>query len=229
MKITEDVNSVSMRLSDINSGKKIKAAAKQSNTTTDSKVQNQISKGLQRERAQIDALIIAQVSRDIIQKAITISARLQSVASEAFTTGEIDTLEVRNQVSFIERDIADYGGTMASPVSVPLPEQGERGNAFIEDFSRLKNSGQDLINGKKVNPQVFQGITDNLTKEYDSLGKSIDAYYSGLKTTITGSTGIGDAEAAGRNLSSSIAQNPSQALYAQGNLSQEVAGNLAMA
>lgn len=229
MKITEDINLVNNRLSNINSGRNVTTAAKRNNIASDSKIQNQIAKGLQRERVQIDALIIAQVSRDIIQKAITISARLQSVASEAFTTGEIDILEIQNQVSFIEKDIADYGGTLASPVNVPIPNQTEKGNALIEQFNMLKNSGQDLAAGEKVNPWIFEKITENLTKEYDSLGKSIDAYYSALKTTTIGSSGADEAEVAGNNLTRAITQNPSQALYAQGNLNQEVAGNLAMA
>ena len=228
MKITGDVNSANMRLSDINADKNTASSAKGKSRTSDPKIQNNISKGLQRERAQIDALIIAQVSRDIIQRAMTISARLQSVASAAFTTGKVDTLEVRNQVSFIENDITDYGGTISSPVSVPLPEQADRG-AALEEFSRLKNSGHDLMSGQMVNPQVFADITENLSGEYDSLGKSIDAYYSGFRTSITGGSGIEAAESAGRNLSLSIVDNPSQALYAQGNLNQEVAGNLALA
>lgn len=229
MKITEDVNQVSRRLSDINSGKTVASASKQSNKIADSRIQSDISRGLQRERAQIDALIIAQVSRDLVQKAITISSRLQSVASEAFTTGKVDTLEVRNQVSFIEGDIANYGEMMSSPVRVPLPEQVDRGNTLFEEFNRLKNSSQALLAGEMVNPQIFNGITENLTREYDGLGKSIDAYYSGFKTSVTGSSGVQEAEAAGKNLSRSIAYNPSQALTAQGNLNQEVAGNLSMA
>ena len=123
MKITVDVNSVNSRVPDINSGKSLTSAAKPENRNSDSRIQNEVTRGLQRERSQIDALIIAQVSRDLIQKAITVSARLQSVASQAFTTGEVDTFEVRKQVSFIEADIADYGGVMSSPVKVPLPEE----------------------------------------------------------------------------------------------------------
>ncbi len=229
MKITEDINSVSKHLPNVNSGKNVSTATKRNSMASDAKIQNQISKNLQRERVQIDALIIAQVSKDIIQKAIAISARLQSVASEAFTTGKIDTLEVQNQVSFIERDIADYGNTLSAPVNIPLSDQSQKENTFIEQFNRLKDSGQDLIAGEKVNPKKFEEITENLTRAYDSLEKSIDAYYSALKTTTTGSSGADAAEKAGNHLARSIAQNPVQALYAQGNLNQEVAGNLTMA
>ncbi len=229
MKITEDINSISKQLSNINSDKNVKTAAKRNNITSDANIQNQISKNLQRERVQIDALIIAQVSRDIIQKAIAISSRLQSVASEAFTTGKIDIQEVQNQVSFIEKDIADYGNTLSTPVNIPLPDQPQKENIFIEQFNRLKNSGQDMLAGEKINPKIFGEITENLTREYDSLGKSIDAYYSGLKITNRGSAGADAAETAGNNLSHSIEQNPIQALYAQGNLNQEIAKNLAMA
>ncbi len=229
MKITEDINSISKQLSNINSDKNVKTAAKRNNITSDANIQNQISKNLQRERVQIDALIIAQVSRDIIQKAIAISSRLQSVASEAFTTGKIDIQEVQNQVSFIEKDIADYGNTLSTPVNIPLPDQSQKENTFIEQFNRLKNSGQDMLAGEKINPKIFGEITENLTREYDSLGKSIDAYYSGLKITNRGSAGADAAETAGNSLSHSIGQNPVQALYAQGNLNQEIAKNLAMA
>jgi len=229
MKITTDVNSVNRRVPDINSGKNFTSAAKPDNNNSDSKIHNEVSRGLQRERAQIDALIIAQVSRDLIQKAITVSARLQSVAIEAFTTGKVDTFEVRKQVSFIEADISDYGGMMSSPVKVPLPEQTQKRTDVSGEFSRLINSGQDLLNGERVNPRVFEGISENLLAESDILGRSIDNFYSGFRTADTGSTGIEQAAAAGSNLSRSIVDNPAQALAAQGNLNPEVSGNLTMA
>jgi hypothetical protein len=229
MKITVDVNSVNRRVPDINSGKNFSSAVKPENRNSDSRIQNEVSKGLQRERAQIDALIIAQVSRDLIQKAITVSARLQSVAAEAFTTGEVDTFEVRKQVSFIEADIADYSGMTASPVKVPIPEQTERGAGLGEEYNRLIGSGRELLNGERVDPQVFKGISENLSEEFDSLGRSIDNFYSGFRTVVTGSSGIEEAASAGNNLSRSIADNPAQALTAQGNLNPEAAGNLAMA
>ncbi len=229
MKITVDVNSVNSRVPDINSGKSLTSAAKPENRNSDSRIQNEVSRGLQRERSQIDALIIAQVSRNLIQRAITVSARLQSVASQAFTTGEVDTFEVRKQVSFIEADIADYGGVMSSPVKVPLPEQAEKRTDLYEELGRLKKTGQDLLAGEKIDPRVFEEISGNLSAESDALGKSIDKFYSGFRTAIVGTAGIEEAAAAGSSLSGSIAGNPVQALAAQGNLNPEVSGNLAMA
>jgi hypothetical protein len=229
MKITVDVNSVNRRVPEVNSGKSFVSAAKPENRNSDSRIQNEVSKGLQRERAQIDALIIAQVSRDLIQKAITVSARLQSVAIEAFTTGEVDTFEVRKQVSFIEADIADYGGVMASSVKVPLPEPAGKRTDLNKEFGRLKNSGQEILAGEKIDPRVFETISGNLLRESDVLGKSIDNFYSGFRTAIVGSTGTEESAAAGKKLSASIADNPAQALTAQGNLNPEAAGNLVMA
>ena len=96
-------------------------------------------------------------------------------------------------------------------------------------MGRLKKSGQDLLAGEKIDPRVFEGISANLSKESDVLGRSIDNFYSGFRTAIMGAAGIEEAAAAGNSLSGSIAGNPEQALSAQGNLNPEVSGNLAMA
>lgn len=228
MKITADVNSLSRRVPEINSGRNSASAVRPDQKNSDTRIQNEVTRGLQRERSQIDALIIAQVSRDLIQKAITISARLQSVASEAFTTGEVDTFEVRKQVSFIESDIADYGGMMSSPVKIPIQEEAENRTDLNGELNRLVNSGQDLMAGEMVRPGVFDEISENLSRESDFLGRSIDNFYSGFRTTNAGSAGFEEAAAIGSRLSRSIVDNPAQALTAQGNMNPEISGNLAL-
>lgn len=229
MKITTDVNLLNRRIPEINPGKNTVDSSKPDKRLSDAQIQNQVNRGLQRDRAQLDALIIAQVSRDLIQKAIAVSARLQSVASEAFTTGRIDTVEVRNQVSFISGDIADYGGMITAPVKPQLQNQGGGDVIVAEQFNRLKVLGENLLGSEKVDPRTFIEISDNLNEVSDQLSRSIDAFYSDFRTEETGPGGEAVISAAAGNMSRSILGNPAGALAAQGNLSPEVAGNLSMA
>jgi hypothetical protein len=225
MKITSDVNLLNRRVPDINPGKNSVILPQPDNRTSDSQIQNQVTRGIQRDRAQLDALIIAQVSRDLIQKAITISARLQAAASEAFTTGRIDAVEVKNQVSFISGDIADYGGMVSKP---QLRTQGEAGVVAAEQFNRMREYGENLLNRERVDPQVFAAISENLNEVSDQMSRSIDAFYSDFRTAEIRPDGGAETRAVG-NMSREILNNPSGALNAQGNLSPEIAGNLSMA
>jgi len=228
MKITSDVNLLNRRVPDINPGKNPVILPQPDNRTSDSQIQNQVIRGIQRDRAQLDALIIAQVSRDLIQKAITISARLQSAASEAFTTGRIDAVEVKNQLSFISGDIADYGGMVAPPVNPQLRNQGGGEVVVAEQFNRIREYGENLLQREKVDPQVFAAISENLNEVSDQMSRSIDAFYSDFRTEEIRPDGGAETLAVG-NMSREILNNPAGALNAQGNLSPEVAGNLATA
>jgi len=228
MKITSDVNLLNRRVPDINPGGNPVILSKPDNRTSDSQIQNQVIRGIQRDRAQLDALIIAQVSRDLIQKAITVSARLQSAASEAFTTGRIDTVEVKNQVSSISGDIADYGGMVAPPVNPQLRNQGGGEVVVAEQFNRIREYGENLLNRERVDPQVFADISENLNEVSDQMSRSIDAFYSDFRTEEIRADGGAVMPAAG-NMSREIVNNAAGALTAQGNLSPEIAGNLTMA
>jgi len=229
MKITGDVNLHTKRIPEINPGKNTVDFSRPDKRLPDAQIQNQVNRGLQRDRAQLDALIIAQVSRDLIQKAITVSARLQSVASEAFTTGRIDAVEVRNQVSFISGDIADYGGMITAPVKPQLQNQSGAGAVITEQFDRLKDIGEELLSGEKVDPRAFIEISGSLNKVSGQLSRSIDSFYSDFRTEEMGPEGEAVISAAAGNMSRSILASPAEALSAQGNLSPEIAGNLSMA
>lgn len=229
MKITTDVNLLNRRIPEINPGKNSAVSSKPDNRLSDAQIQNQVTRGLQRERAQLDALIIAQVSRDLIQKAITVSARLQSVASEAFTTGRVDTVEVRNQVSFISGDMADFGGMVTAPVKPQLQNQGGGDAVIADQFNRLKGLGENLLGNEKVDPRTFLEISDNLNKVSDQLSRSIDAFYSDFRTQEIGSGGEAAISSAAGNISRAILNDPAAALTSQGNLNPEIAGNLSMA
>ena len=64
----------------------------------------------------IDALAIAQSSRDLVQKALNISSRLMSLASEAMITGRVNMDELAGQMSSINGSMGNYGERVSVPV-----------------------------------------------------------------------------------------------------------------
>ena len=60
-----------------------------------------MTKRLRRERSLENALSIAQISQQLIQKVMTITQQLKQIANQAMTTGRVNTDELNRVVADI--------------------------------------------------------------------------------------------------------------------------------
>ena len=68
------------------------------------------------DRSLGSAFSIAQVSNNIIQKAILISSRLKSIAAQAIASGKIDTSQMEIALSDINSTIDSYNLNVVAPI-----------------------------------------------------------------------------------------------------------------
>lgn len=229
MKITTDVNSAGLRPP----GNVVprSTADSRSINTSDAKVAQDVIVKMQREKSLIDALAIAQSSRELVQKALNISSRLMSLASEAMITGRVNMEEVSSQMSSINGSMGSYG----ERVSVSVPAEGTPipvDNVQVkldESFARIKDRAGEMLAGKAVEKKDFEPITVNLkeiTSELDMKISSYSAELGGVKKIEDFNfnyTGLN------KNTADIVLNNPAKALVAQGNISYDMAGKLTMA
>ena len=126
-----------------------------------------------------DALTLARISQSLIQKAIIISSRLMNLASEAMTTGKIDTEEVDLAVNEINSSISTYGSEITTPVTTisdsspniePMPE-------FRNDMENLKDEAVKIQNNEKPDIEKIDAITENLITKSMQIGDTTNIIF----------------------------------------------------
>lgn len=225
MKITTDVGSAGLRPP----GNVLprSSTTNRSMDVSDAKVAQDVIVKMQRERSLIDALAIAQSSRELVQKALNISSRLLSLASEAMITGRVNMDELSSQMSSINGSMGSYGERVAVPVEgTPVPVDDVQVK-LDESFARLKEKGAELQSGKMVAAEDFAPLTVKLKEISSEIDVKVKSYSAELGSVKR----IEDFNYPGLNKSTAdmVIGNPGLALEAQGNINYEMAAKLTMA
>ncbi|HPS56564.1 MAG TPA: hypothetical protein PK514_00530 [Spirochaetota bacterium] len=222
MKITTDVNYVGMRPAGSVSSR-IQVPSTVNTAAQNNQLANEMTVRLQRDRAMMDALTIAQSSRALVQKAMDISARMRTIAFQAMTTGSVNVQDLGNEIASIQGTLQTYGEI----VSIPVSDSGNRGVVIAEFMNQVNNmstGAEQLASGGKVDPEFFTKINSSLSaiaSESDikinnmaaylgSSGKNLAAVKSGYTAAV----------------SEMIVTNPELSLTVQGNINPEVVKSL---
>lgn len=98
---------------------------------------------LEQEKIIGEALAIAQMSQSLIQKALEISGRLRIIASQAMTSGSVDTRELSLAISDVNSSFAGHGERMVAPAAL----SPSAGTHPASEFQALRQIGQDIEAG----------------------------------------------------------------------------------
>ena len=226
MKITTDVNPAAVR----GGGNVLprSSADIRSINVSDAKLAQDFTAKMQRDKSMIDALAIAQSSRDLVQKALNVSSRLMSLASEAMVTGQVNIGELAGQVSSLNGSMGNYGERVSVPVernSIPVDDVQVK---MRESFEQLNYKAAEMMSGRVVDRKEFEPIQTNLK----SAASGIDARINTLSAELGVPKGIEtsnvDYSRLNRNTTGLVVNNPAAALRVQGNISYDMAGKLTM-
>lgn len=182
------------------------------------------------ERAVGDALGIAQMSQNIIQRAMTISLQLKSIAASAMASGRVNTQELAATLSEMRSTLGRYGEQMAAP-----PQIAAASSVKIPDMPDI---GDEIRSLREISTAFQEGRFDRIA--------AIDGVLGRLGDKLAASVSAGDAIAvlmkgpgdAGlpeqpvqpgalvARVKEKIASNPGAALAAQGNINYTAANRL---
>jgi hypothetical protein len=227
MKITTDVNSAGFRPT----GNVLPRSSTDSRSinVSDAKIAQDVIVKMQREKSLVDALAIAQSSRELVQKALNISSRLMSLASEAMVTGRVNMDELSSQMSSINGSIGSYGERVSVAVEgTPVPVDNVQVK-LDESFARIREKAVDMQSGKPVEKKEFEPVTVNLKEIASELDVRINRYAAELGSVRKIEDINFSYPGLNKNTAAMVAGNPGTALEAQGNISTEMAGKLTMA
>ncbi len=196
---------------------------------------SQTLQNLSQKRTLVDAVIINQIAQDFFQKAVLISSKLKSLASEAFTTGKLkepelnDTLKDISSLNKIQegftstRTVVHNANLNHVGVITEVPKFQTK-----EDIKSLEEFANDLSSGN-VNLKKIDRINENLTNKASAVDNSFNQLVNELSfqgsIAAKNSSVIKYPELA-QDTVSQIAKYPQTALKSQGNLNYEVVKNL---
>lgn len=227
MKITTDVNSAGLRPP----GNVVprSSADSRSFNTSDAKIAQDVIVKMQREKSLVDALAIAQSSRELVQKALNISSRLMSLASEAMITGRVNMDELSSQMSSINGSMGTYGERVSVPVEgTPVPVDNVQVK-LDESFARIKERAGEMLAGNAVAEKDFEPITVNLKEIASVIDVKVNTYSAELGSVKKIEDFNFNYSGLSKNTTDLVVNNPVKALEAQGNISYEMAGKLTLA
>ena len=216
MRITPEVNYTNIRTNEI-----VLPKISPNNEILNAKVSQETIPRMQRERAFIDALTIAQSSRDLVQKALNISAQLMGLVSDAIATGRVNRNQLSDQIQSINSIIGNYGEVVSTPINNSTPVRYEQIRTN-ENFTQLRDMAADVQSGRTVAPKDFEPITTNLNKIVSELDVKIDNYLKNLGSTNRNN----NFQELNRSTSAIILNNPMYALETQGNINYEITRRL---
>jgi hypothetical protein len=182
------------------------------------------------ERALGDAFSIAQMSQNIIQRAMTISFQLKSIAANALASGKINTNELSTTLSEMRSTLGRYGEQVAAPAqtalpsSVKLPEMPD----ISDEMKSLREISAGFHEGRFNAIPAINGVISRLG---DKLTASVTAGDS-IAGLMKGSSEAVRLEhpaqpgAIVTQLKEAIVSNPGNALAAQGNINYLAADRL---
>lgn len=182
------------------------------------------------ERALGDAFSIAQMSQNIIQRAMTISSQLKSIAANAIASGRINTQELAATLSEMRSALGRYGEQVAAPPQINAPSSVKIPE--IPDISAEMKSLREISTGfQEGHFDRVSAIDGVIGRLGDKLAASVaagDAIAGLMKGT--GYTGRLEQpvppDALAARVTEKIVSNPGTALAAQGNINYTTADRL---
>ena len=223
MKITTDVNYAGIRpAGGISSRSQVPVS---SNTTVlNNQLTDVITAKLQRDRAMVDALTIAQSSRALIQKAMDISARMRSIAFQAMTTGSVNIQELGTEIAGIQGTMQTYGEIISIPVSNSAGRSIPSAD-FAKQLDNMSFAAEQLTSGGRIDPETFTAINSRLTAIASDSDKQVADITAALGLSGKNSTALNNVMPVSR-AADMIVTNPEMSLTVQGNINPEVVKSL---
>jgi aconitase B len=156
-----------------------------------------------------NAMTIMHKAQLIVQRALTVSNRLQNLALTSFGNNSPDVNQIGTEISTINAELSEFGVSVSSP---PVTETIQL-DSTREDLVLL----QQMNDSGRLNSEQIQQITNNLNNRAGSIDRAISDLNQqyGINTEI-------DTAA----IENSIRANPSDALAVQGNIRPEAVTGL---
>jgi hypothetical protein len=225
MKITADVNYAGMPLAG-SAFSRVQVPVTSGTANLNNQHTGEITAKLQRDRAMIDALTIAQSSRALIQKAMDISARMRTIAYQAMTTGSVDMQELGTEIAGIQGTMQAYGEIVSVPVN-NSPGRGDLPDNFTQQLADMGAAAEKLAAGNRVDPETFSQINNNLSAFSADNNKKISEIASGMGLSEKHKAAINNEVDASRT-AELLVTNPEMSLTVQGNINPEAVKALTM-
>ncbi len=189
-----------------------------------------ISDRLRIERSLGDALSIAQMSQNVIQKAISISQRLKSIATSAMASGSVNIQALTEALNDIRSSIAPFGEQVPNPVQ---PATTPSAKIFeLPDIRGALSSVSDIAAGLQKGDYAqsarIEAVNRNLNEFLAGYRISENRITDLMRETTAGyapSARVTSGELV-RHITSAIELNPGNAISAQGNITPAVAERL---
>ncbi len=227
MKIRTDVNDVLIAHQSQSRGLNVQKPLKQqnNNVVTKSQPYNQsLADKLRLERSIGDALSIAHISQNLIQKAILVSSRLQGITSQAINTGKMNNNEVSSVLSDINATISNYGEQVIQPVQTRPIQQIDAVAGLPDirnDLTDLKKVAENVNNSNNVAglntvQKTAADLNDKLEITRDIQINIQKAFVKQLDRSIPENS-LNELNSAAKT-ADLIVSNPMQALKSQGNI-----------
>lgn len=206
------------------------AAVPRHNGVTRPVTAKNITERLGIERSLGDALSIAQMSQNVIQRAISISQRLKSIAATAMATGSVNTQALTEAMYDIRSAMGNYGEQVPNPVQ-PVTAPSAK---IIEmpdihgTLSTVRDIAANIGGGDFDQTLQLQDAGKSLAGHLKSFRIAEERITSLMKETTAGYatvSGIRSAELLGQ-IKSAMETNPDHALSIQGNINHATAVRL---
>ncbi len=176
---------------------------------------------LQRERSYNNALSVAQMSQNLVQKAINISHRLRSIAAEAMISGNLNRDELTTAISEIRSSITQNStvDAVVQPATLPQPDVPDAG----KELQFLQTAAESMSGGDIPPPEAFDTTIAGLEAKSRTISTTeLDILQSLSASTRRASYDISPAQQVD-GIHTVIANNPASALSAQGNVDRNFA------
>jgi hypothetical protein len=188
MRITADMNSVIPGGINVNQSVRVlnrNAKRRSAPVPTSQNIQNSLVSRLQRERTLGDALSIAQMSHSVIQKAMNVTSRLRSLASQAFSGSSVNADDLNQVLSQIDNLIGEYGESVSIPAVTGGEGAGSRMEAVIENLKSTRETAGSMDRGNNYNLEVINsqfrrlsGMEGGAAREIEGIKESMNKIVS---------------------------------------------------
>jgi hypothetical protein len=188
MRITADMNSVIPGGINVNQSVRVlnrNAKRRSAPVPTSQNIQNSLVSRLQRERTLGDALSIAQMSHSVIQKAMNVTSRLRSLASQAFSGSSVNADDLNQVLSQIDNLIGEYGESVSIPAVTGGEGAGSRMEAVLENLKSTREIAGSMDRGNNYNSEVINshfrrlsGMEGGAAREIEGIKESMNKIVS---------------------------------------------------
>lgn len=181
-----------------------------------------------KNRTLVDAVIINQIAQDFFQKAVIISSKLKSIATDAITYGKIKEPELNDTL----KDISALNNIQEGFSTVVRAQNSTNMNRIgvitetpqINEVNSLKEFANTISSGN-VEVKMIDRINEDLTKKASDVDNLYNQLISQLPDAGRGSSAVKFPELA-QGTAGQITEYPQAALKSQGNINIDIVKNL---